>query len=175
MPIAPWTATRSPAARRAVYKFASSLVALVLLLFGVGAASAEVPVDRAAQTIVDTLIASWNAGNGAAYSAPFTEDATFRVWNGLLSRGRAAIAEDHQRIFDTFYAGTELQLEIVDTKQLTRDVALVYLEGSVSRGGQELEPMPGMQGAFPFMVLQQLEGSWQVVHFQNTPNFVPER
>ena len=72
--------------------------------------SAALPAEEAAQAIVNAMIEGWNAGDGEAFAAHFAKDATYRVWNGRFSDARESIAAAHQRIFDTFFAGTKLRM-----------------------------------------------------------------
>jgi uncharacterized protein (TIGR02246 family) len=136
-------------------------------------APAEESLEQAAQRIVAHYQASWNAGDGAANAESFVDDADFRVWNGIFATGKAAIAENHQRIFDTFYKDTRLSVEILKIRPITDRVGAIHLAASLERldGGPVGFP-PGMTGARPLMILaRQDDGEWKVEVFQNTPYF----
>ena len=47
------------------------------------------------------MIDAWNAGDAAAFAAPFTDEADFVAFEGTHLKGRREIALFHQRIFDT--------------------------------------------------------------------------
>jgi uncharacterized protein (TIGR02246 family) len=60
------------------------------------------PADEdAIRAIHQRMIDAWNAGDGAAFAAPFTDGADFVVWDGTHLKGRQQIAPFTQRIFDT--------------------------------------------------------------------------
>ena len=54
-----------------------------------------------AEAITRRLEDAWNAGDGAAFGAPFAADGDFVDIRGELHSGREAIAAGHQQIFDT--------------------------------------------------------------------------
>ncbi len=138
-------------------------------------ASCEETVEAAAQAIVHQMVSGWNAGDGVAFAEPFRHDAGYRVWNGRFLDGKKAIAEGHQRIFDTFYRATELELVITEIRPITEQVVAVYLEGQISRNGEPVtQPVP-MQGALPVLILARSDVGWEAVIFQNTPNVVMPR
>jgi uncharacterized protein (TIGR02246 family) len=47
------------------------------------------------------MIDAWNAGAGAAFAVPFTDEADLVAWKGTHLKGRQQIASFTQRIFDT--------------------------------------------------------------------------
>ena len=57
--------------------------------------------ESIAAALLRQLEDAWNAGDGAAFGAPFAEDADFVDIRGDHHRGRAAIAQGHRAIFDT--------------------------------------------------------------------------
>jgi uncharacterized protein (TIGR02246 family) len=70
-----------------------------------------------AETIVKRLEEAWNAGDGAAFGAPFASDADFVDIRGVWHRGEE-IAAGHQQIFDTVYAGSTVRYEVLDARPL---------------------------------------------------------
>ncbi len=132
-----------------------------------------ISVEQAAHAIVDDLVEGWNAGDGEAYAASFSVDATYRVWNGMFSEGRESIAAGHQRIFDTFYKGTTLHMTVERVRPIAADVALIYLRGHLRRGEEVIQQQPGMTDAVPVLVIVRGDDGWLAVHFQNTPLLTP--
>src|ERR1043165_8699624 len=72
---------------------------------------------------VRQLEAGWNAKSGAAFAKPFAEDADYVVINGTQIKGREAIAQGHQHIFDTVYKDSTLTLSVKQVRMLRADVA----------------------------------------------------
>ncbi len=115
--------------------------------------------------VVDQVRLAWNRGDGNGYAAPFLDDADYVVWNGITVKGRAAIAEGHQRIFDTMYRGTTNHLAVRSVRFLGRDVAVVHCTAHLTQadGSQQ------SHGTLPLFVMTKLAGGWKVAAFQNTP------
>ena len=62
-----------------------------------------------ATAIVEQLEQAWNAGDGAAFGAPFAAESDFVDIRGGHHRGDAAIARGHQALFDSIYAGSKVR------------------------------------------------------------------
>ncbi len=75
---------------------------------------------------------AWNAGDGAAWAAHFAQDADFVDVVGRIQHGRAVIAEEHQKIFDTIYRGSRLTIEYVNSRQLTDGLLLLHTTSTLS-------------------------------------------
>ncbi|QWF81204.1 SgcJ/EcaC family oxidoreductase [Amycolatopsis sp. CA-230715] len=58
------------------------------------------------------LARAWNAGDGDAWAACFTEDADFVDVLGRLQEGRARIAAEHGTIFGGIYRGSTLEVGV---------------------------------------------------------------
>jgi uncharacterized protein (TIGR02246 family) len=111
------------------------------------------------------LESAWNAGNGEAYASFFAEDADFINIFGHHGKGRRAIAEAHNRIFQTVYAGSTVRCTVKQARLLTGDTALIHLESHlhVPQG-----PMAGDLHAVPSAVLVRSRDRWQIAAFHNT-------
>jgi uncharacterized protein (TIGR02246 family) len=57
--------------------------------------------EGAIRAIHQRMIDAWNAGDGAAFAGPFTDDADFVAWEGTHLKGRQEIALFTQRILDS--------------------------------------------------------------------------
>ena len=123
------------------------------------------PEDRAAlEGIVHTLEAAWNAGDGAAFAAPFAEDADFVTVRAEHMRSRAVIAAGHDGIFRSIYAGSSNQYSIESIRSLGEGVALVHVRAmlDVPQG-----PLAGRHGAcFSFVATK--TAHWEIASFHNT-------
>jgi uncharacterized protein (TIGR02246 family) len=63
--------------------------------------------EETIRAIHQGMIDAWNAGDAAAFAAPFTEDAEFVAFEGMRLKGRREIAAFHQQIFDTVVKGNK--------------------------------------------------------------------
>jgi uncharacterized protein (TIGR02246 family) len=123
-------------------------------------------VDRAAiETLVASLQAAWNAGDGEAFAAPFAVDADFVNVRAEHHRGRAAIAAGHAAILRTIYAGSTNHYTVETARLLEHDVALVHAHAvlDVPSG-----PLAGRISALFSMVLVRVALEWQIASFHNT-------
>jgi uncharacterized protein (TIGR02246 family) len=128
--------------------------------------AAGVEADEAAiRENVRQLEAGWNAKSGAQFAKPFAADADYVVINGSYIKGREAIAEGHQRIFDTFYKESTLSLSVRQVRMLRPDVAVVHVAGSnqVPRGAET-----HTTEALITLVMTKESGRWRIAAFQNT-------
>lgn len=115
--------------------------------------------------IVRQLEAAWNALDGAAFAAPFAEDADFVNVRGEHLRGRPAIAAGHAGIFRTIYAGSSNRYSVEQVRLLRPELALVHVHAllDVPQG-----PLAGPHGGRFSMVLTRESGGWEIAAFHNT-------
>ena len=62
--------------------------------------------ETAVRGLFQRALDAWGRGDGSAYGALFTDDAEYVAFDGSRTVGRQAIAESHQRLFDTWLKGT---------------------------------------------------------------------
>jgi uncharacterized protein (TIGR02246 family) len=121
--------------------------------------------DAALRENVRQLETGWNSKSGAAFAKPFADDADYVVINGMQIKGREAIAQGHQRIFDTFYKDSVLSLSVKQVRMLRADVAVVHVSGHLKStqgaGAQEGD-------AVITLVMTKENGAWTIAAFQNT-------
>jgi uncharacterized protein (TIGR02246 family) len=139
---------------------ALTLLALAPAVFAQNNHAAD---EAAIRENVKQMVSGWNTKSGALFATPFTEDADYVVINGNYIKGRAAIEQGHQRIFDTVYKDTTLTLEIKQIRFLRPDIAVVHVSGH--REGPAKEPA---QGAMITMVMTKEKQGWKIAAFQNT-------
>jgi uncharacterized protein (TIGR02246 family) len=82
--------------------------------------------ENAIRAIHQRMIDAWNAGDAAAFAAPFTDDADFVAFEGTRLKGRRGIAAFHQQMFDTVVKGTSLQGEVKFVRFLSAVVAVMH-------------------------------------------------
>lgn len=157
-------------------KLLSAIICLLALACGATAYAGGKPAgaedEKAIRAIIAKLAEDWTAGDARAWAEPFAEDADFTVWNGIQLKGREAIACGHEQIFSTFYKDTKQQIAVRSIRFLRDDVAVVHVEGSVVKKGEEFPASPQV---VPVFVLVKSKGGWQISVFQNTKVQTPQR
>ena len=63
------------------------------------------PMQTSVERTIDKMIQAWNDGNAAAYARLFTDDATYVIFAGAVSRGREAIRRDHETVLAKYQKG----------------------------------------------------------------------
>ena len=108
----------------------------------------------------------WNAGSGAAFAAPFAEDGDLVAFDGTHFRGRQAIIDFQQPLFDRWLKGTRLVGEVQSVRFLNPDIAVMHaIGGTVMRGKTKPDPA---RDSIQTLVAVRSAGSWQLAAFQNT-------
>jgi uncharacterized protein (TIGR02246 family) len=82
----------------------------------------------AVDEIITQLQRAWNAGDGTAWAAAFADDAEFVDVLGRVVTGRQAIGEEHQKILDTIYRDSRIEIRPLARHRLAEDVLLVRTE-----------------------------------------------
>ena len=118
-----------------------------------------------AERLVGRLQTAWNAMDGAAFAAPFAEDADFVNILGEHFRGRERVAAGHVGIFQTIYAGSTLDMKLERVRLLRPDVALAHVH-SILDVPQGL--LAGRHSARFSMVLTRGARGWEIAAFHNT-------
>lgn len=130
-------------------------------------APSPVRADQAAlRTLFQRLLDAWGRGDGPAYGALFTDDADYVGFDGSHTVGREAIAESHQRLFDTWLKGTRLSGRIEAVRFLDPDVALVHATGGTIFAG-EAAPRPSRDSIQTLLAVRR-DGEWRFTAFHNT-------
>ena len=125
----------------------------------------DTDVRQAGEDVLRRLEEAWNAADGAAFAAPFTEDADFVAIRGDHHRTRDAIAAGHQAIFDTIYRGSRLQYSLTHARRLTDDVILVHASQTMDAPSG---PLAGAHSATATLVLVRATDGWRIAAFHNT-------
>ncbi|MFF8692851.1 SgcJ/EcaC family oxidoreductase [Streptomyces sp. NPDC015144] len=120
--------------------------------------------EAAVTALLGRLAAAWNAGDGAAYGAEFTADATYITYVGTLYTGAAEIGAAHQDLFGSLLKGTRLASETVGIRRTGPGTALAVTRGDVHKGAR-----PGRLGKIQtYALVLGAAGEWKVAAFQNT-------
>jgi uncharacterized protein (TIGR02246 family) len=106
------------------------------------------------------MIDAWNAGDAAAFAAPFSATADFIAFEGTHLKGRRAIVEFHQPLFDGELKGTRLDGEVEFVRFLAPDVAVMHARcGTVLAGGDRTIPS---RESMQLFVATRRGGEWRV-------------
>jgi len=121
--------------------------------------------EEVATAIPRQLETAWNAGDGHAYGAFFTEDANYITVLGHLIRSRQSIAGAHQGIFHTIYKGSTVRQTVADARALTGDVIIAHVNIVLNVPSGYIA---GDHNALQTLIIINRDGVWRVAHFQNT-------
>lgn len=118
-----------------------------------------------AQDVMNRLQDAWNAADGAGFAEPFAVDADFVAIRGDLHTGRRAIAEGHQQIFDTIYAGSTASLRVLQARELDGGPILAHVRGEIDAPAG---PLAGRHAATASVVLVPRGDEYEITAFHNT-------
>jgi uncharacterized protein (TIGR02246 family) len=132
------------------------------------------PTDEdAIRAIHQRMIDAWNAGDGAAFAAPFTDGADFVVWDGTHLKERQQIASFTQRIFDTVAKGSRLEGEVKFVNFLSPQLAVMHSDVRVTLPGQP-KASPG-RDSMQLTVVTKRNGEWCGEALMNARRLTMER
>lgn len=117
-----------------------------------------------AEEIVKRLEDAWNAGDGAAFGAPFAPDADFVTIRGELHSGDA-IAAGHTQIFATIYAGSRIRYSVIAARELDDHIILAHVRATLNAPSG---PLAGESSALASVVLVGDIDEYRIASFQNT-------
>ncbi len=150
---------------RSLSALTAALAACVLFGAARAAARSSSADEAAVRECVRQMESGWNARSGAQFAKPFAADADYVVINGMQLKGRAAIAQGHQQIFDTVYRDSNLALTLRQVRFLRADVAVAHVAARLKATlGQETRE----NEAVLTLVLTKEGGGWKIAAFQNT-------
>lgn len=117
----------------------------------------------AIRALIERSRDAWNRGDGAAYGACFTADATDVTYLGTVYHGGTEIGGAHQALFDSFLKGTRLTVDIVEIRRYGSDTAVVVTRGESSKG------QPKKLGKLAtYTVVREADGEWRIAAVQKT-------
>jgi uncharacterized protein (TIGR02246 family) len=122
--------------------------------------------EAAIQDLYQQMIDGWNAGNGNAFAAPYTDDSDFIGFDGTYMKGRQEIASFHQMLFDKFLRGSRLIGKIRSMRFVTMDIAImIAVGGTVMAGQSDVEPE---RNSIHTIVAVKYDNHWYFTAFQNS-------
>ncbi|SEG43400.1 conserved hypothetical protein [Nonomuraea solani] len=120
-------------------------------------------MDQGIRDLFADLEAAWNRGDGDAYGACFTEDATYTTFVGTVYRDRADLAAGHRALFGSVLKGTRMFNEITEIHFHGPGTAVVIGRGDVAR------KRPARLGKVQtYTLVRQADGRWLIASFHNT-------
>ena len=129
--------------------------------------------EDAIRAVHQRIIDAWNAGDGSAFAAPFTDDADFVAWEGTHLKGRVEIASFHRRAFDTVVKGSRLEGEVKFVRLLGPALAVMHSVVTVTRCGQPAAS-PG-RASMQLTVVAKRNGQWRGEALMNARRLTMER
>jgi uncharacterized protein (TIGR02246 family) len=118
--------------------------------------------------LLDRMREAWERGDADAYASVFSDDSRYVNAPGTRTIGRQAIAESHQKVFDTVLAHTHLGRTYPSELQpLTSNVVVVHASGAVLFPGEHEEDV-APNGLITIVAARDGD-AWQLVSFSNTP------
>lgn len=121
--------------------------------------------EAAVRKIIDALADAWTKGDAKLWGSHFTEDADFTAWMGMTVKGREAITQSHEGIFQGPYKGTKQRATVQNVRFLSADIAVAHVESTVVK--QEAEFPPNPQVVYVAVLVKQGK-DWRIAVFHNT-------
>jgi uncharacterized protein (TIGR02246 family) len=122
--------------------------------------------EAAIQDLYQQMIDGWNAVNGNAFAAPYTDDSDFIRFDGTYMKGRQEIASFHQMLFDKFLRGSRLIGKIKSIRFVTMDVAIMIAVGGTVMAGQS--DIESERNSIHTIVAVKRDSNWHFAAFQNS-------
>ena len=147
-----------------------TILIFVVITAAATSANAQKIADKSAdegaiRAQIAQMMNGWNAKSGAEFAKPFAEDADYVVVNGMQIKGRAAIADGHQRIFDTIYQNSTISYAAERIRFLRPDVAIVHVFGTLKVVNGETTQTGNARMT---LVMTKTGDKWEIAAFQNT-------
>jgi len=116
----------------------------------------------AVRSLVDQQIKGWDAGDAEAYASVFTADADYVTFLGSRHKGREAIAASYAPLFKRLLQGSRLDIEIMQLRFVTPDVALIQATAAVRKRARRRNTRINTS------VAVRTDGRWLFAASQNT-------
>lgn len=121
----------------------------------------------------ETIEAAWNAADGAAFGAAFTEPCEMVDIRGVLhDEGPVNLGQGHQQIFDTIYRESVIRYRVEHARRLDDDTVIAHGTGSLD-APHAPPPIAGGAMARSTVVLLRDGATWRCTAMQNTLVMVP--
>ncbi len=118
-----------------------------------------------ASELFDHMAGAWNRADGVEFGEAYEDDATFVDIRGVQHRGVAAIAEGHQAIFDTIYAGSTVRYDVEHARLVAPGCIVANVAAVLDVPGG---PFAGIRHARITGTIARHGDGWAVSAFHNT-------
>ena len=108
---------------------------------------------------------AWNTADGTAFGAAFADHSEFVDIRGGHHCGATAIAEGHQVLFDSVYAGSTVSYRLETARQVAPGCVLAVAEATLDVPSG---PVPGTHRSRLTAVISGADGGWSIAAFHNT-------
>lgn len=108
---------------------------------------------------------AWNDADGAAFGREFTADADFVDIRGGHHRGDAAVADGHQALFQSVYAGSTIRYQLDSARVLGPGSVIAVATATLTAPSG---PARGVNRSRLTMAITEQDGRWSLTAFHNT-------
>lgn len=121
--------------------------------------------EKAIRAIHYRMIEAWNAGDAAAFIAPFRDEADFVAFDGTHLKGREQMLSFHQQIFDTVVKGSRMEGEVKFVRFLSREVAIMH--SRVEYALRDQASASRARDSMQLTVVTKRDGEWRAEALMN--------
>lgn len=128
--------------------------------------------------VLDSLTAAWDAGDAAAFAAPFTDDCTYIVFDGTVLHGPQAVEDVHRFLFNGPLKGSTLSPPAgmpepdMTIREVTPDIVHIVNASDGVRPEHVAEVPEGRASVVSYLLVRR-GAQWRVSAFQNTRRAAP--
>jgi uncharacterized protein (TIGR02246 family) len=130
-------------------------------------------IECSVDAIHRQMIEAWNAGDAAAFAAPFVVDADFVAFEGTHLHGHDEILAFHRQLFATVLRGSRLTGEVKFVRRIGPGLAVIHSTVQVILPGGT-SPSPS-RDSMQFTVVREELGQWRGVSLMNARVLTLER
>jgi len=148
-------------------------IAMVLTGCGAGVHAAQEAPQTSIEKLLATEQAAWNAGDSVTYADAYTDDADFINIRGQVFAGKAAVQQQHAKIFAGPFKESTISIVLRKFTLLSDKAALVDTDQTVTNfkglpPGIVATAPDTLVTHFKYLAIQQVDGSWKFAAGQNT-------
>lgn len=134
---------------------------------------AQEPPQPAIEKMLATEQTAWNAGDSEAYANEYTDDADFINIRGQIFAGKAAVKQQHAKIFAGPFNGSTINIVLRKFILISHQAALVDTDQTVTNfkglpPGIVATAPDTLVTHFKYLAMQQADGTWKFASGQNT-------